>query len=146
MFILGIVLFFVVMIGLMVLSVGATAFIDFPSLVVILGLTMPVILASGLWKDLINGFKVMTVQVNPFTVIELKRILVAVRLTQKMLLLSGVLGTMAGTVGILSSITEPSQFGPFMAVAVLTLFYALLLIVVFMAIEARTKAMIAALE
>lgn len=146
MFIIGIVVFCVLMFFLMSFASGFSAYFDLPSLIVVFGLSTPVIMASGLWGDLIKGFKLMQVTVNPYSVIELKRIVIALRLTMKMLLISGVIGTFVGGLGMLQSVKDVTLFPPYFSVALLTTFYALLFIVFLLPIEAKVRAIMTTLE
>jgi hypothetical protein len=74
MYLIGIIVFLVLTTLLMTISAPPMVFLDFPSLLVILGVTVPILLASGLLPDLGKGFRLMTAKENPFSLFELKRI------------------------------------------------------------------------
>ena len=88
----------------------------------------------------------MREKVNHFSLIELKRILLSVQLMIKLILLSGVLGTMSAFVAIFSNFTTIELLFNHMSIAIITLFYALIFIFVLLQIEAKAKAVIASLE
>lgn len=146
MFLIGIVVFCVLMVILMSFTSGVTLFIDFPSLIVVFGLSTPVVIASGLWGDLMKGFRLMQLSVNPYSLIELKRILIALRLMMKMIVLSGIIGTFVGGLATLHTVKEVTLFAQYFSVALLTTFYALLFVVMLIPIEAKVRAIMATLE
>ena len=146
MYYIGILIYLFVVGFLFNFSTEMKHYIDFPSLVVVLGITAIIIVSSGLAKDLVNGFKLMKSRVNTFSLIELKKMEIAVRLAIKSILLSGVLGTMSGTIAILSNIEVIEHLWPSFGVAILTLMYAIVITFLLMPIASRIRATIASLE
>ena len=146
MYLIGIIVFLALTSVLMTFSAPPLVFLDFPSLLVILGVTVPILLASGLLPDLGKGFRLMTAKENPFTLLELKRIRQACRLTQRTLPLAGVLGTLVGLVGMLTHLDDPTKIGPAVAMSVLTIVYAIILLFVILPIRARTDTIIDTME
>lgn len=146
MFIIGILIFCILMFVLMSFASGVSVFIDLPSLIVVFGLSMPVIMASGLWGDLMKGFKLMQANINPYSLIELKRIVIALRLTMKMLIISGVIGTFVGGLAVLRELEDIALLVPSLSVALLTTFYAFLFVVFLLPIEAKVRAIMTTLE
>lgn len=142
MYLIGLVVFLVILMGISSFSGAPMAFVDFPSIIVILGISLPILLASGLTKDLLRGFKVMHQRENQFTAIELRRTLSALKMTRHTLILAGGLGTLIGTVGMLSQLSNPSQIGPNMAVALLTVVYAIILTGAIVPIQYRIEAIL----
>ncbi len=96
MYLIGIVVFVAMLVGIVFWTAAPLAFVDFPSLLVILVLSAAVLAASGLMGDFFKGFKLMGQKANPYSAIELKRILAAVRLAIWAFLLSGMVGTLSG--------------------------------------------------
>ncbi len=139
MYLIGILIFLVFLVVLGLISGGTLLiFVDFPSLVVILTLTIPILLASGLFQDMVNGFKQMGKKENSYSMIELKRILQACKLTIRARLMSGIIGTIVGTISLLSNLTKPEMIGPSLAVAILTVFYSIVFTFVILPIQAKT--------
>lgn len=148
MYLIGILIFlaFLILLTGFVGSPGQMVFVDPASFVVILAVTVPILLASGLLPDLGKGFRLMGSRTNPFSLIELKRIRQALRLTFRTLLMSGCLGTLVGLVALLSALDKPERFGPAIAVAILTFLYALVFSFLLLPISARVNTMIDTLQ
>jgi chemotaxis protein MotA len=146
MYLIGIIVFLVLTTLLMTISAPPMVFLDFPSLLVILGVTVPILLASGLLPDLGKGFRLMTAKENPFSLFELKRIRQACHLTQRVLPLAGVLGTLVGLVGLLTHLDDPTKIGPAVAMSLLTFIYAVVMLFVILPIRAKTDTIIDTME
>lgn len=138
---------FVLLLALLSVMTGAPlSFVDVPSLVVILGITLPILLASGLQKDFLRGLRLMQLKENPFTAIELRQSVVALKLVNKGLLLGGVLGTLFGLVVVLSQSVPSDKLGPSLAVALLTLVYSIVLSGLLIPVQARVEAVLETLN
>lgn len=146
MYLIGMLVFLVLTSLLMTISAPPLVFIDFPSLLVILGVTVPILLASGVLQDLGRGFRLMAVRENPFSLFELKRVRQACHLTLRVLPLAGVLGTLVGLVGLLTQLDDPTKIGPAIAMSLLTFLYAVVLLFVILPIRAKTNILIDTME
>ena len=146
MYYVGLLIFMILLVVLFSFSSTLNNFIDIPSIIVVLGFSIPIVMAAGLLSDFIKGFKLMREKVNPFSLLEVKRILLSVQLMIKMMLLSGVVGTMSALIVIFYKFTTIETLIYHMSVAIITLFYALILIILLLPIEAKAKAVIASLE
>jgi len=146
MYFIGIFIFLALLIGAGSFSSSITSYIDFPSIVLIIGFTIPIMMASGLLSDFLKGFKLMGQNENPYTSIELKRMLIANKLGISLILISAIMGTIMGGIAILTNVSDMSMLGPSFAVAILTTFYALVLTVVLLPIQAKIKAILSTLE
>lgn len=146
MFIIGIVIFLAFLVGSAFFSGAPMVFLDLPSLIVILTLSVTVLLISGLIGDFFKGFKLMGKKENPYSSIELKRICEALKLSIRSVLLSGIFGTLLGTVSVLWNTSEPSFILQNFGVAALTLLYAIVFIFVLLPVQAKAKAVLATLE
>lgn len=146
MYLIGILIFVILLGALAMFSGGIIAYMDFPSLLVVLGLCLPILMASGLMTDFINGFKLMGSRVNPFSIIELRRIEQANRLVMTTLMLSGIMGTLIGIVGMMTHITQADAILPGLAVAVLTTLYALVFVFMVLPVQAKVRAVLSTLE
>lgn len=142
MYVLGILLFVLLLAFISVITGAPMAFIDIPSLIVILGICIPILLASGLTKDFIRGFKVMQRLPNQLTEIELKRTLIAINLVMKSAIIGGFLGSLFGAVAIGAQIDSISKLGPSIGVALLTTVYALVFYVILLPVQYRVKAVL----
>lgn len=149
MYYIGVAIFIGLMSVLFMFSSTFGAFLDIPSLIVIVGLSLPIVMASGLFNDFLNGFKMMAEKVNSFSLVESKRILSAVKLMIKAILLSGIIGTLSGFISIMSMYTadvSTEMLVKSCGVACITLIYALVFTFILLPIEAKAKAVIASLE
>jgi flagellar motor component MotA len=146
MYFIGILVYLALLIGTTLLVGSPGAFVDLPSIIIILVFSVSMLMASGLLGDLIRGFKIMGKKENTYTALELRKTDIAVGLAIKLLLLSGVLGSLIGVVAMLSSLSDMSVFGKNLAVALLTLLYALLLVFILLPIRAKVKAIIQTLD
>lgn len=117
-------------------------FYDISSIFIIAFMTIPMLLASGLFNDLKRSFKVMVNKHIKFTKLELQRSLEAINLTMKLIMYSGFLGSLIGSITMLAHIDEPKAIGPNCAVMLLTIFYALFLSLIFMPIRSRLMVLI----
>lgn len=116
--------------------------LDIPSLFILLIITIPMLLASGLFPDLKRAFKAITVKKPDFTKLELQRALEAVRLTVKLITFSGIFGFLIGLMNILRHLSEPKYLGPNLSVALICVIYSIFAGFIFMPISAKLKVMI----
>lgn len=146
MYFIGIAVFLAFIVSTTMIDGSFAAFFDAPSLVVILGLSLSMLLASGLFKDFLRGFKVITSKENIFSLIELKKTLRATNLYICLLLTSGFLGSLIGIVSMLSQISDIHAVGPSVAIALLTFLYSILFVFILLPIRARVQAVIITIE
>ena len=95
----GVLLFVAFVMLVMGILAGGTvgAFIDAPSLLIVIGISVPLVYVRGFsWK-------------------RLRRLLVS----------AGAIGTVTGLVLMLQNLDDPAQIGPGMATSLITLYYAL---------------------
>ncbi len=142
MYLIGVIVFLGLTVGLAFLSSVPLNFVDLPSLLVILALSLPVLMASGLICDFFKGFRLMGQKVNPFSEIELKRILQANVLAIRSILLSGALGTMVGVIALLTG-TSGAGILPGLGTAMLTVLYSVIFVLLVLPVQAKAKAVLA---
>ena len=146
MYLIGLVIFILFLMAIAAFSGGVVAYIDFPSLLVIIGLSAPILMASGLMPDFLKGIRLMGYKDNPYTLFELKRMDQANRLAITLLLLSGITGTLIGFVGLFSHVKDMGVVLPSMAVALLTTLYALAFVFLVLPVQAKVRAVMGTLE
>lgn len=112
--------------------------LDTPSLICILVLTVPILLRSGLGRDFMRAFKLLH---KGYTchLSELRRTLDAVELMQKQVLCAGILCMLISFIYVLHSMNTPESLGPCIAVAVLTLFYAVIMEMLLLPLQIEAK-------
>lgn len=97
--------------------------IDMPSLIMILMFIILGLAISGSWKDFRNAFSVGT---KTFTLKELKNMNESVALCRKLILYGGIFTSITAIIEILSRLDLLETIGPNLAVAILTIFYAMI--------------------
>lgn len=113
-------------------------FVDIPSLICILILSMPVLFRSGLGKDFLRAFKLLNKQYKCH-LSELRRTLDAVEMMQKQVLCAGVFSMLFSFVYVLAAVDTPENLGPNMAIAVLTIFYAVIIEMLLLPLQIEAK-------
>lgn len=148
MYFLGVLLYIVFLVILSAFSSPASAllFVDLPSFIVILALTLPMLMASGLLSDFFKGFMLMGKKVNYYSSIDLKRIIEADKLAIQTLIIAGGIGAITGTISLLSNISDMSKFGPSLAIAMITVLYSLIFISVILPVKAKVSTILKTLE
>ncbi|MGE5677221.1 MAG: hypothetical protein ACM3ZR_04105 [Pseudomonadota bacterium] len=142
MYIIGITIFLGFLAFSASMSGGLSAFVDLPSLILILSFSIPMLMASGLTQDFTRGFRIMGQKINTCSLLELRKTQTAIKLMVKLLLISGLIGTLAGIVGMAVTMHDMSYFMPNLAVSLLTLLYSLLFICLLLPVKARVNAII----
>lgn len=117
---------------------GLAYFIDIPSLLLIAFILFPTLILSDQLKDYLRGFSFLMVQ-GEMTTKEIEVSLNAMDLAIKTVYFSGGFGALAGLVMILGSLNDPTSFGPALAVAILTFFYAVIINLFQYAVKSRLK-------
>lgn len=99
-------------------------FIDVPSLIGPLGALVLGLLAMGAMKDFGKAF---SVGIKKFTLCELKNTIEAISSAQKLVIIGGMIESIMGIVVVLARIDTPELIGPNLAVAILSIFYVVIL-------------------
>lgn len=102
-------------------------YMDLPSLLMILLLTIPMLFASGLFKDFFRAFPIAVSKKKEYSVREMKRSALAVQMMMRLVMYAGVFSTFIALVQILGGLDAPEQIGPHIAIAVLTILYAVMI-------------------
>ncbi|MDD6572397.1 MAG: helix-turn-helix transcriptional regulator [Thermoflexaceae bacterium] len=105
---------------------------DFPSILCLFVVLIPVVLGTGTGKDLKNAISIGCSRKKTYSLIELKRAKEAVGLIMKISFLTGGLIALLEFLILLHKLNEPSQIGPLCAIILLILLYALFLAMIFL--------------
>ncbi len=117
-----------------------TYLIDLPSILLILLITIPILMSTGLFRDFNNAFRLgMRKKEENVTLRELKRAVEAVSLAIRTILLSGVLVSVIQCVAILRNLDDPSFLGPMLSLAILVIVYAMGLALLLLPLRTRLK-------
>ncbi len=114
-------------------------FIDLPSLLLILIFDVTMLLSTGLLKDFNNAFRLVARKKSEESVTEMKRAIEAVVLTRRVTLAAGGFTMLFQLVLIMAYMDDPALLGPMLAVGILTLLYALAIVLVLLPLESRLR-------
>lgn len=112
--------------------------VDPPSLVIILVFTVPVLLKGGVWKDFVRAWRLLKKEYTCH-LSDLRRTLDVVEMMQKQVLYGGVVCVLMTFISILANLSDPASLGPNLAVAILSMLYALLLEMLFLPLQLEVK-------
>lgn len=146
MYFIGVILFFVVMFVLGISNGSVALLVDFPSILLILALSIPTLVASGLLPDFLKGFKLMGQKVNYYSKIDLERILEAHKLATSVLFLSGGMVIVLSAAIILTTLDDLSHLGPSLALALFSVLYSLILNALILPIKSKVRVILKTME
>lgn len=146
MYFIGVILFFVVMFVLGISNGSVALLVDFPSILLILALSIPTLMASGLLPDFLKGFKLMGQKVNYYSKIDLERILEAHKLATSVLFLSGGMVIVLSAAIILTTLDDLSHLGPSLALALFSVLYSLILNALILPIKSKVRVILKTME
>lgn len=112
----------ITMVGIGGFEYSLMLLLDFPTLLIIAAMCVPVLAASGLWGDFLRAFLPGREGV-PHTLVQLKRTQAAVQMMQRQIVYAGVMSISHAVILLLSQLSMPERIGPSMGVAVLSAFY-----------------------
>lgn len=136
--IVGLVLGVLFMVGNAWLSAGNIIwYFDMPSLFLIAVLMLILLFMCGLSKDFFRGIVFFFGKNKEMEEEELRRTLVAFKLVLIALPIGGLVASLIAAVAILGKLSDPSALGPYVAVAILTLLYSLIIEVLLLPIAAK---------
>lgn len=112
--------------------------LDFPSLIIVLIFTVPVLFKGGVWKDFVRAWKLLR---KDYTchLGELRRTLDVVEMMQKQLVYAGIICVLMSLITILGQLSSPEHLGPNLAVAILTLLYTMILEMLLLPLQLEVK-------
>ena len=146
MYFVGFVVFIAFLVFTTLVSGSLAFFIDLPSILIILAFSLPMLMASGLFSDFIRAFKIMGKKINVWSIIELNRTEISLRLAIKLLLFSGLLGSIIGILSILSNTSNMAHIGQNIAVSILSILYSILFVFILLPVQAKVKSMILTMD
>lgn len=104
-------------------SVSVQNLMDLPSLLLVLLLSIPILISSGLLKDFNNAFHFALGKKKSSSLIEIKRALEAVTLMIRTFLCSGLFLFLTAMIAVLHSMDTPQSLGPAISVSILCFIY-----------------------
>lgn len=112
--------------------------IDMPSFIILLVFTVPVVFKDGVWKDFMRAWRLLR---RDYTchLSELRRTLDVVEMMQKQVIYAGVICMLMSLIVILGYLSDPMQLGPNLAVAILTILYAVIFEMLLLPLQLEVK-------
>lgn len=120
-------------------SIGILQFFDILSLLFLVGLIIPIMVSSGLLKDLNNAFRVVFGKKKEVTLLAMKRAKLAVDTLIKIAVSGSVFVTLLQMVVLLHNMSDPSLLGPVISVAFLTVLYAVIICLLMIPVRAKLE-------
>ena len=145
--ILGFVLLMLGLFGIVTVSGSRVVyFLDIPSVVFVLAIQLIVLGAGGQMKSFLGAFKLIfgkKAEIEDDVAVVAAECEFAVKYAQRGAILGGILSSIMGFVAVLAIVwsESPDTIGPNMAVAVLSLFYGVLFVLILMPIQGRLHKM-----
>ena len=115
-------------------------FIDFPSILYVLMMTVVVLIISGTWKDFLKAFPLAMKKLASTEVRQVKKSMFAVKTAMVAVNAVGVMAFIIGIVIILGKLTDFARIGENLVVAMLSVMYGLVVTLLLIPIYTRLKA------
>lgn len=112
--------------------------VDMPSFVIMLVFTVPVLLRGGIWKDFKRAWRLLQKRYCCH-LSEVRRALDVVEMMQKQVLYAGVVSVLLTFITILCNLSDPASLGPNLAVAILTMLYAMIFEMILLPLQLEAK-------
>jgi len=120
-------------------SIGVLEFIDIPSLLIILIITVCSLAASNNFRNFNNAFVIAFSKKKQYTAKEMKLAGKAISLFIKVSFATAGLSSVFAAITILNELDDKSKFGPPLAIALCTLFYACIIAVIMLPVKSRIE-------
>lgn len=117
---------------------GIKFFLDFPSLTIILALTVPMLFTGGVWEDFLRAWKLLKKNYTCH-LSEIRRSLDVVEMMQKQLVYAGIISMLLSFIHILGMLSDLASLGPNVAVAILTMLYAVIFEMLLLPLQLEAK-------
>ena len=126
MFLLGICLFIVIVIITILVGASLSNFIDLASFVFVIITNISILISTNSFKDFWYGVQLLIFNNKEVDIFRLTESMKIFGLLQKSSIGISILGFLIGLISVLSHLSEPSMIGPSIAVALLIVFYSIL--------------------
>lgn len=114
-------------------------YIDMPSMLYLLIPVTASVISCGIWKDFKRAFEIIRKKEKNYMLRDMKRSLEAVEYIQKKVLLSAAFMTITYVIYILFNLDNPQYLGPNISIALMVLFYALIIEWLLLPIQFKIK-------
>lgn len=120
-------------------NVYLSVLVDIPSLLVDIIILVLILEPVGLLPDFLRGFQIAFKGRTGLTDEQTGRALVAYKYAVRILLLAGPVSTIVQFIVMLHQLTDPSSLGPTIAVAAITMLYALAIAIILSFVELKIR-------
>ncbi len=103
---------------------GFSWYLDIPSIILMFVFLVPGLMIMGEWKNFLKAF---SVGIKPYSLLELKNIIGAVGVAQKLVVCSALFSIIIAGVAVLGCVNDLSLIGPNLAICFLSGFYAVII-------------------
>ena len=103
---------------------GFSWYLDIPSIVLMFVFLVPGLMVMGEWKNFVKAF---SVGIKPYSLLELKSIIGAIGVAQKLVICSALLSIIIAGVAVLGCVGDLSLIGPNLAICFLSGLYAVII-------------------
>jgi flagellar motor component MotA len=117
----------VFVLGILIARVDPLMFVDVPSIVIVLGFDLGALMVSGEVGPFLTGMKNIFVTRSDWSRNELLAAAETFGLMAKCSIGGGFIGTVMGAVMLLVNLNDPRAIGPYVALALITILYGLML-------------------
>lgn len=114
-------------------------FVDVTCMLLLVVLIVPIMVSTGLLKDLNNGIRLILGKKKETAMLELKRAKLAVDTTMKVSIYGSLFVTMVEIVVLLHNMTDPVLLGPMISICLLSLLYAVIINLLLLPIRAKLE-------
>lgn len=115
--------------------------LDFPSLLCILFLSLPILMRKGMWRDFVRSFK-MWKKNSTFSLGELKRTKEAVEFMQRQILCAGIITSLFPFIYVLKAVSDLASLGPCIFVALISAMYTAILQMLLLPLQLEVRSRI----
>ncbi|MCM1266943.1 MAG: hypothetical protein NC302_03485 [Bacteroidales bacterium] len=112
--------------------------LDLPSLIIVLVFTVPVLIRNGVWKDFKRAFLLLRKNYTCHLG-ELRRTQDVLEMVQRQVICAGILSMLVTFVIILGSLYDLAALGPNVAVAIMTVLYATVIVMLLLPLQLEVK-------
>ena len=113
--------------------------IDIPSLIIIILPVFVALMQTGLWKDFNNSFRLTIGKKANASFKEIKQAISALQLVRKTVVYAAIFAFAVSIITILTQLTDMGALGPNLAVAVLSVVYAVFFNLIFLPMEKQLE-------
>lgn len=133
----------VMVVIMLILGVPSAVYFNYLSIFVIVLIVIPLLFAFGMFENFMYGFKIAFSRNNEYTSRKIQSSVIAVELSIKLVIISGLIACFVGTIAALGTLGELSRLGPYVSFSLCSILYSLFILIFLYPLNARLKTMLA---